>query len=157
MKLALKCNRYDIKYIIFMFCFMSIIGGILEIGYMLIVEQRFVIGGFFNAPIRPIYGFGGLIIHLLPMKLKRNKIYIFLSSLIACSAFEYLSSFIIETFFNKPMWDYSNFLFNINGRVCLLHSVIWGILGIIFVIKIEPFIEKCYNNIFEKSLKKLFY
>lgn len=157
MKFALKRNCYDIKYMVFMFCFLSIIGGILEISYMLIVEQRFVIGGFFNAPIRPIYGFGGVIIYLLPKRLKKNKICIFFSSLITCSIFEYLSSFFIEMIFNKQMWNYSNFLFNINGRVCLLHSMIWGILGIVFITKIEPFIEKSYNNIFDKSLKKLFY
>ena len=141
----MKSNNYG--YIIFLFVLLSIIGGILEISYMFIVEQRFVVGGFFHAPIRPIYGFGGLLLYLLPKSLKKNDFILFMSSFVVCSFFEYISSYLIEILFNMKIWDYSNFLFNINGRICLLHSCIWGILGVIFNRRVELVINKMYNQL----------
>ena len=35
-------------------------------------------------------------------------------------------------------WDYSNVPFNINGRICLLYSVFWGILGYFWIKCIYP-------------------
>lgn len=50
-------------------------------------------------------------------------------------------------------WDYSNELFNINGRICLVFSIVWGIIGLIFVDKIHPFIKEHT----EKRLKYIDY
>ena len=61
-----------------------------------------------------------------------------MSSFVICSIFEYLTSYLLEIVFNKIIWNYSNFFFNINGRICLLHSIIWGVLGVIFIKVIEP-------------------
>lgn len=150
-------TKNSVGYIIFLFTLLSIIGGILEISYMLIFEQRFVVGGFFHAPIRPIYGFGGLILYFLPQVLKKNDIILFMSSFVVCSFFEYITSYLLEMCFNRVIWDYTNFIFNINGRICLLHSTIWGILGILFYHIIEVKIYQLYNkikiNIFHKGLK----
>ena len=63
--------KYRFKYLIFLFIILSFLGGILEISYRLLIEHRFVIGGFFHAPIRPIYGFGGLLLFLMPSVLKK--------------------------------------------------------------------------------------
>ena len=145
MKSEEKNNSF--AYIIFLYFFLSVIGGILEISYMLIFKQKFVVGGFFHAPIRPIYGFGGLIIYFLPQFLKKNDIILFMSSFVVCSIFEYLTSYFIEIVFNKIIWNYSNFTFNINGRICLIHSTIWGVLGILFYHLVEPLIYKLYQRI----------
>jgi len=134
-------------YVLFLFNLLAIIGGILEIMYMLVFKQRFVIGGFLSAPFRPIYGFGGLLLYFMPQYLKKNNIFIFLSSLVICSIFEYITSFLLELFCHIKIWDYSKFMLNINGRICLLHSCIWGILGICFIIYIEPLILKLYKNL----------
>ena len=154
MRLALRSN--SLGYMTFLFIFLSIIGGILEISYMLIIEQRFVVGGFFDAPIRPIYGFGGLFLYILPQILKKNAIILFMSSFVVCSMFEYFTSFFLEVVFNRVIWDYSNFIFNVNGRICLIHSIIWGFLGIIFYHLVEPLICRIYSklriNVFHKSI-----
>lgn len=144
-------RKVNFNYLIFLFSILTFIGGILEISYVIIFKNRFSVGGFFHAPIRPIYGFGGLLLYLLPKKLKSNNILLFISSFIVCTIFEYLSSFLIEIIFDKVLWNYSKFAFNINGRICLQHSIIWGFLGVIFYHFIEPFIFKLYNiNISDK-------
>lgn len=49
---------------------------------------------------------------------------------------------ILEKKFNTKYWDYSENFMNIKGRVCLINSIFWGILGVLFTIYIHPFIEK---------------
>ena len=92
----------NIGYIIFLFIILSIIGGILEILYMLVVRNKFVIGGFFHVPLRPIYGFGGLLLYILPINLKKNDFILFMSSFVVCSIFEYISSKISK----DKKWNY---------------------------------------------------
>lgn len=47
--------------------------------------------------------------------------------------FEYLVSLIFELIFGVRWWDYTNEFLNINGRVCLIFSLLWGIGSIIFI------------------------
>ena len=43
-----------------------------------------------------------------------------------------------EMIFGTTSWDYSNLPFNLNGRICLLYSVFWGILGVMWIKDIYP-------------------
>ena len=51
---------------------------------------------------------------------------------------EYLTGFIFEKAFQLKLWDYSENKFNIHGRVCLLFSMVWAFMAIIFIIFIHP-------------------
>ena len=51
-------------------------------------------------------------------------------------------------------WDYSNMFLNINGRVCLVMSCLWGILGIVWIKNIYPIFEKLINKVPEILGKK---
>ena len=46
------------------------------------------------------------------------------------TAVEYFVSWIMEKMFHARWWDYSHYKFNINGRICLLNSVLFGFLGL---------------------------
>ena len=46
----------------------------------------------------------------------------------------------VEKLFNLRWWDYSKEKFNINGRVCLKNSIAFGILGVLVVKFITPFL-----------------
>ena len=63
---------------------------------------------------------------------------------------EYLTSFIMEKLFNARWWDYSNEFFNINGRICLLYSIFWGILSLVLIKIINPIIDKFIDYIKKK-------
>ena len=52
-------------------------------------------------------------------------------------------------------WDYSDMFLNINGRVCLVMSCLWGLLGIVWIKWIYPPIEKLIRKIPEKLGHKL--
>lgn len=43
---------------------------------------------------------------------------------------EFLVGCIVNILFKMNVWDYSKMPFNILGQVCLLYSVLWGVLSI---------------------------
>ena len=50
-------------------------------------------------------------------------------------------SFILEMLFGLRWWDYSNDFLNIQGRVSLLYSIFWGVIGLILLEKLHPYIQ----------------
>ena len=46
-----------------------------------------------------------------------------------------------QSIFGTISWDYSKKMFNINGRINLFHSVLWGLLGLLFYYMILPMIN----------------
>ena len=132
---------------IFYFVLYSFIGWCLETIYAYIVFKHFVKRGFLYGPICPIYGFGAILLILNLKNIKEeNKIAKFLSSMILFSIFEYIASFVLEIIFHQRWWDYSNEFMNIEGRICLMFSIIWGIIGVLFVDFFHPIIKNIVNK-----------
>ena len=71
------------------------------------------------------------------------------------TATEYLTSFLVEVILHTKWWDYTNNILNINGRVCLLYSVFWGVLTIFLVKKFNPLIDKILDKIKKKTTPKI--
>ena len=71
--------------------------------------------------------------------------------MISFTIFEYIASVVLEDLFGLRWWDYTNEVFNFQGRISLAFSLAWGIIGILFVEKLHPFvkskIEKLTNKI----------
>ena len=134
------------KYIL-LFFIGGIFGGLLEIGYQIVTRGDFVLGGFLYGPFRPIYGYGFLILYLIGKKVNKNPILIFLVSFIVCSIFEYLVSYGLEKIFNATWWDYRDFYLNLNGRICIMVSLFWGLLGLLFIKIIIPSLEKLFDKL----------
>ena len=47
-------------------------------------------------------------------------------------------------------WDYTNEFLNLNGRISIFYSFAWGIIAVLFVNYIYPFVKKKVNLILEK-------
>ena len=95
--------------------------------------------GFLIGPYCPIYGWGGIAIYLLLSKYENDPITLFVLAAVGASVLEYVTSYLMEKMFKARWWDYSEKRFNIEGRVCLVNSILFGILGMIFVYFINPF------------------
>lgn len=145
--------KRNVRYYIFLFLTMAIIGWISEFLFMLIVKHRIVNGGFLLGPWTPIYGWGCLLMAIVFKNEKSNNKIVFLKSIFYCSILEYFTSFILEKIFMKNWWDYSCYFLNINGRICLFSCLVWGVLGLVYIRKVEPFIFKKYNKFEEKFIK----
>ena len=129
------------------FLLYSFIGWSCEVIYCSIPKKTFVNRGFLNGPICPIYGFGAIFIIEFLYPFKEEIIILFLLGVILTSTLEYITSFILEKLFNTKWWDYSNYKFNINGRVCLLNSTLFGLLSVVLVEIVHPYLQKVIDYI----------
>lgn len=120
----------------------SFLGWAMESSYISILQKRLVNSGFLYGPFCPIYGFGAVVLYIILTPFKGNLIYVFFVGFFVLSIWEYFVGFILEKLFKTKYWDYSNNKFNINGRVCLLNSIYWGVLSIIFIEIWNPIIEE---------------
>lgn len=119
------------RHAFLIFIIFSVVGWISEVLYVGIFhEHKFVNRGFLHGPVCPVYGFGGVVILILPVSLYSTWIPLFFSSMVMCTLVEYFVSWIMERMFHARWWDYSNYKFNINGRICLLNSVLFGFMGL---------------------------
>ncbi len=150
------------KYIVFFYVYaflgwivdvlVCFIGGTLVDGHG-ILENR----GFLYETICPMYGWAALVLILITSKMKKGKgtyIKSFIVATIWCTILEYLTALILETFFGLKWWDYSEVKFNIQGRICLAASIFWGLLSVIFMNVIHPFIVKILKKISSKLKEK---
>ena len=86
--------------------------------------------GFLNGPICPIYGHGALVVLLCLNGGCKNPLLTFLLGAILTSLVEYVTSYAMEKLFHMRWWDYSQYKFQINGRICLLNSTLFGLASV---------------------------
>jgi len=98
-------------------------------------------------PFILIYGIGGVIIIWCFKPLAKKPILLFFICMLSMSVFEFLTSFIYELLWNQILWDYSNRFMNIQGRVCLTTSIMWGVLGVASVKFFGPLFHRIYIKI----------
>lgn len=103
-------------------------------------------------PFCCIYGLGAAIMIPGLQKFKKKNITLFLAGAIEGSIVEYVISWLGEIVFHIKWWDYSNMPFDINGRICLLFTIFWGLLALMLIRLINPYIER----FIDKIPKKLF-
>ena len=135
----------SLQMLIIFFFIYAIIGWILETVYCVYVVGHFEKRGFLYGPLCPIYGYGALILLVTLKRFDKNKITLFVMSAVIFSVFEYLVGYGLDALFGMKFWDYSNDFLNINGRIALWFSVIWGVFGILFMNYIHPTIKKFTN------------
>jgi len=129
------------------FIIYSFLGWIMESVVRSVIERKLINTGFLIGPFCPIYGIGACIMFLFLSGLKDHILLLFVVSLLAMSIWEYLVGVLLEKLFNTKYWDYSDHKFNIQGRVCLTNSICWGVIGILFVHYIHPFMQQIIGNI----------
>lgn len=135
-------------YELFLYFFIySVIGWFTEMIYCRLCDGKWSDRGFLYGPYCPIYGFGGLIVLIFLEPISNYTILVFLLAIILTTILEYITSFLMEKFFDAKWWDYSERLLNINGRICLLNSILFGFLGLIITYIIHPYIKVLVNYI----------
>ena len=142
-----------LQNIILYFFIYSFIGWCLETIYAFLVLGHFVNRGFLIGPICPIYGFGAVLLILLLKNCKGKPVSEFIIAAFAFTVFEYIVSYVLEAIFGLRWWDYSEDFLNLQGRVSLAYSVLWGLLGIFLIEGIHPFIKKVINKV-KKHINK---
>ncbi|MGM9948148.1 putative ABC transporter permease [Floccifex sp.] len=153
-RFAKGVNIYKLLLILF---FGSFAGVIVEMLFCLFkngyIESRTstIIG-----PFNLVYGLGAACLTFFLYKYRNHGVWLsFIGGFVVGSVVEYFCSYFQELLFGSTSWDYSGYPFNINGRICLLYSIFWGLLGIFWIKDLYPllsqFILKISNKI-EKTL-----
>lgn len=129
----------ELIYVMSLWLIYSFMGFIVETTYVSYGQKKFVYRGFLLGPIIPIYGFGALIVLYLLQPVNSSLILVFIFGVISTSALEYFGSYVMEKMFDLKLWDYSTYPYNLNGRICLKNSILFGVLCVIleFFIHVE--------------------
>lgn len=139
------------------FIIYSFIGWIIESIFatvvMGVVESR---KSFLFGPICAIYGVGATIMILILRYFDKNNFKLFFAGLIVGSTIEYMVSWLGELWLHVRWWDYSGQLLNINGRISLIYSLVWGIFAIILMRFINPKIDIFIDWISDKITPRNF-
>lgn len=134
------------------FIIYSVLGFVIETLFALvnygIFESR---QSFLYGPFCSIYGVGAVVIILaLRYKFFKNNHTLFVGGFIVGSIVEYFVSLFGELLLNVKWWDYSDRFLNINGRICFLYSIFWGLLGIYLLKVVNPRIDKFIDWLIKK-------
>jgi uncharacterized membrane protein len=102
--------------------------------------------GFLIGPYCPIYGYGAMYMYFFLSRYYHEPITLFVMAVVGTSTLEFMTSYLMEKIFKARWWDYSQVRFNLEGRICLRNSALFGILGLAFIYLVNPlflyFIEK---------------
>ena len=135
------------------FILFSFIGWISEVIYVGVTSaHKFVNRGFLHGPLCPVYGFGGVVILMLPPSLYATWIPLFFASMILCTIVEYFVSWLMEKLFHTRWWDYSHYKIQLNGRICLLNSILFGFLGVVVIHFVYPLMIDLLDSLGQKVI-----
>ncbi len=133
-------NVYNFKILFITFIFYSLVGWILEVFDQFYRQKKFINRGFLLGPYCPVHGIGALLMLLLLSRFSNNTLILFISAVLICTTLEYLTGFLLEKIFKARWWDYSDYKFNLNGRVCLQNSLFFGLAGVVIIKFSQPFL-----------------
>lgn len=134
------------------FIIASFLGYVAEVIKCSINYKKLVNRGFLFGPICPIYGVGFVLITWLLTKYQNDLLALFLLGALITSAIEYYTSYILEVIFHNRWWDYSYRKDNINGRICLKNSILFGIGTCVIIKIINPFIFSFHDLVSDKFI-----
>lgn len=131
----------------------SMIGWLCESIYCSIPQKRWINRGFLNGPFCPVYGFGALLILAVLSPLLRlfefplELIVLFFTATLLTSVLEYVTSVLLEKLFHTSWWDYSNHKYQIHGRVCLMNSLLFGVMSTLVLEVLHPLISSLLHAV----------
>ena len=140
-------------YLTFLFVLGSFGGWIIELVFRKIVHKRWVNPGFLSGPYLPIYGLGLVILYIAAIiELPIDSF--FLTTIIkilaigfVMTAIEYIAGILFIKTMGIRLWDYSKRIGNINGIICPLFSIIWTIVGGIYLLFFHNIVIVFINNL----------
>lgn len=115
-----------------------------SLGQRRLCEKR----GFLNGLLCPIYGHGALVVLLVLDGGCANPLFTFLLGAILTSLVEYITSYAMEKLFHMRWWDYSQFRFHLNGRICLLNSALFGLASVFLCHAANPLVTAWLTGLF---------
>lgn len=103
--------------------------------------------GVIYGPFSPIYGAGLVLITSILGTKERKWYQTFLSGALIGGSFEYIISFLQETFVGTISWDYSDHFLNFQGRTSVPIMICWGLAIVVYMHVIYPWLSHLIESI----------
>ena len=103
-------------------------------------------------PFILMYGVGGAILIWCFRPLANEPTKLFFVGMLVLTMFEYATAVLCENLLGITLWDYSNSFMNFQGRICLVSSLAWGVLGLVSVKVFAPLFHRLYSGIKSKAI-----
>ena len=150
-KKHIKIAGITLWRIVTYFIIYSVVGFIIETIFGIltkgVLESR---KSFLYGPFCSIYGLGAVLMILPLQRFKKNNYTLFAAGFVIGSIIEYFVSLIGELIFHIKWWDYSDQILNLNGRICVLFSLFWGLLAIYLMSDINKRVDKLIDFLKKK-------
>lgn len=140
-------QKYGIRSLILMFFIFSFVGWCWEVGIHFFRDGIFVNRGFFLGPYLPIYGAGAVLMLTLLRRVANNPVLTFGLIMLICAVVEYITGYGLEAIYGVKWWDYSGYLLNLNGRICLEGTVFFGIGGCLTIYVLAPLVQELLKKV----------
>ena len=134
------------------FVLYSFIGWLYESVLCSVSERKLINRGFLTGPVCPVYGFGAVTVIFALYGRLTNVFLIFLAAAVLTCALEYATSWLLEKLFDAKWWDYSTRRFNLNGRVSLAGGLVFGVLSVLLVRLLHPFVASLTDRLSPHAL-----
>ena len=146
-------NAYKIIWVFILGCLIGVVFETLFVYFMTGDWMRR--SGMLYGPFNQIYGMGAVLFTLLLYRFRKsNAFIIFLVSAIVGGIFEYIASWVQQVVFGSVSWEYSDLPTNIGGRTNLFYAAGWGLMGLIFITHLWPFLSEIIERIPNKMIFK---
>lgn len=131
---------------VFYFIVYSFMGWLLENSYSFFTNRLFFKPNFLRGPFKPIYGFAPvLLVYFLPPGVHWTMV--LLLCFVIPTLVEYLTGALLQKFFHRQWWDYSDNPMQLHGHICLYFCICWTLLSVICIKFIHPVIASVYRAI----------
>ncbi len=122
-------------------------GYIMELFYRRFAHKKWINPGFLAGPWLPLYGFGVLGLYGLSCinlsfipNVFLQKLCLILVITVAMTLLEYVTGIIFIKGLKVKLWDYSDRKGNVQGIICPLFTLIWGVIGGLYNLFLHPYI-----------------
>ncbi len=146
-----KTRREYLFLMAFYFFAASLSGFLWEILIFYVKEGHFRNRGFLYGPWLPVYGTGAVLMYLLLSKQKRCPVKVFLYSVLLGTSLECIIGWILDFFWDLRYWDYTGYLLNFRGYICLASALGIGIAGVLWICLFSGLLENLWFRIPQKT------
>lgn len=157
MNIKTFAKGYNIYKLIWIFLSCSFLGAMIEIVYCYLTTGIFMSrSSLLYGQFSIVWGMGCVLLTILLHNMEGQRdLSIFIVGTFAGGIYEYMCSLIAEGLFGVRFWDYSDIPFNVDGRINLLFCFFWGLIAVVWVQNIYPFLSRKIEQIPMKYGKQL--
>lgn len=150
-------SGYNVYKLIWIFISCSFIGAMIEIIWCYFTMDKLMSrSSLLYGQFSIVWGMGCVLLTVILHRMEGQRdLSIFFVGTCAGGIYEYVCSLLAEGLFGVRFWDYSHIPFNIDGRINLLFCFFWGIIAVVWVQNIYPYLSRKIENIPVKYGKQL--